>query len=239
MKEHVQVVTISKETEKEFLIRTGKMAPIEKTDEDEIVVNESVIADEWKLSDASSFESEKEETEVVEKKSVRDDGENRFYEERVSLWANKRKEKRIHPSSETEDWTIEKEMFLPSPKEKEGHHGILSIPGDIYGKLFEYQKTALIWLWELFKQKKGGILGDEMGLGKTIQIIAFLAALHFSRLLSGPILIVCPATVMKQWVQVIFNFYKGISQLVGSFSGDHVTLFRNSHGYQHSFSQQC
>jgi len=40
------------------------------------------------------------------------------------------------------------------------------------------------WLWELNQQRCGGIMGDEMGLGKTIQVIAFLAGLHYSKLLS-------------------------------------------------------
>lgn len=33
--------------------------------------------------------------------------------------------------------------------------------------------------------KTGGIIGDEMGLGKTIQIISFLAGLHYSGLLEN------------------------------------------------------
>ena len=68
--------------------------------------------------------------------------------------------------------------------------------------------------------RAGGILGDEMGLGKTIQIVTFLAGLHygFSKRWDEPrhhayarpsarhvtggvgeaILIVCPATVIHQ-----------------------------------------
>ena len=82
------------------------------------------------------------------------------------------------------------------------------IPGDIHPSLFDYQKTCVQWLWEFHCQKVGGIIGDEMGLGKTIQIIAFLAGLQYSKLLfnpeieetRGPVLVVCPATVMRQWV---------------------------------------
>lgn len=37
-------------------------------------------------------------------------------------------------------------------------------------------------MWELHRQDAGGIIGDEMGLGKTIQVIAFLAALKYSKL---------------------------------------------------------
>jgi len=42
-----------------------------------------------------------------------------------------------------------------------------------------------------------------MGLGKTIQIVTYFAGLHFSGLFK-PSVIVCPATVMKQW-QEEFN----------------------------------
>jgi len=38
-----------------------------------------------------------------------------------------------------------------------------------------------------------------MGLGKTIQTIAFLAGLNYSGLSTGATLIVCPATMLKQW----------------------------------------
>ena len=33
---------------------------------------------------------------------------------------------------------------------------------------FYYQKVEVQWLWELYCQQVGGIIGDEMGLGKTI-----------------------------------------------------------------------
>ena len=80
------------------------------------------------------------------------------------------------------------------------------IPADIYGRLFEYQKTAVKWMWELHNQRAGGIIADEMGLGKTIQVIAFLAGLHNSGLFK-PTLIVCPATVLKQWLREIRAWY--------------------------------
>ena len=41
------------------------------------------------------------------------------------------------------------------------------------------------------------ILGDEMGLGKTIQALA--AVCHLRTLDNGPVLVVCPASVMANW----------------------------------------
>lgn len=84
--------------------------------------------------------------------------------------------------------------------------GGYKIPVDIYSKLFDYQRTAIKWLWELHNQKAGGIMGDEMGLGKTIQITAFLAGLHHSNLFK-PSLIVCPATMLKQWLRELREWY--------------------------------
>ena len=62
------------------------------------------------------------------------------------------------------------------------------------------------WLWELHTQRAGGIIGDEMGLGKTIQLAAFLAGLHFSKKFKAS-LIVCPATVLRQWLRELRLWY--------------------------------
>ena len=34
---------------------------------------------------------------------------------------------------------------------------------DLYNKLYAHQKEGVLWLWSLYKKKKGGILGDDMG----------------------------------------------------------------------------
>lgn len=36
---------------------------------------------------------------------------------------------------------------------------------DLYEKLYTHQKEGVLWMWGLFKKKKGGILGDDMGWG--------------------------------------------------------------------------
>lgn len=41
-----------------------------------------------------------------------------------------------------------------------------------------------------------------MGLGKTVQVIAFLAGLQYTGLYR-PSLIVCPATVLRQWMREV------------------------------------
>ncbi|BES98255.1 DNA excision repair protein [Nesidiocoris tenuis] len=93
--------------------------------------------------------------------------------------------------------------------------GEFKCPKIIWEKLYKYQQVAVKWFWELNQQRCGGILGDEMGLGKTIQIIAFLAGLYASDLYDydteytglGPTLIVCPTTVMHQWVREFHKWF--------------------------------
>jgi DNA excision repair protein ERCC-6 len=79
--------------------------------------------------------------------------------------------------------------------------GGLSMPASLFDKLFEYQKTGIKWLAELHNACCGGCLADEMGLGKTVTVVAFLAALQYSGKLPGPVIIVAPATVLKQWAR--------------------------------------
>ena len=76
--------------------------------------------------------------------------------------------------------------------------GGLRLPGETYDGLLAHQKTSIKWLWELHCQRAGGIIGDEMGLGKTVQVAAFLCALERSGLYQ-PTLVVCPATMLRQW----------------------------------------
>ena len=126
---------------------------------------------------------------------TKDDGDELYYQRRLKNWIRKRSSERredLHP--DLPEWR------KPHPKISDARlNDNFRIPGDIFPLLFNYQKTCVQWLYELYQQNCGGIIGDEMGLGKTIQIISFLASLHHSGMLDGPILIVCPATVMKQW----------------------------------------
>lgn len=69
----------------------------------------------------------------------------------------------------------------------------------------------------------GGVLGDEMGLGKTVQMIAFLAGLCFSGLLDGTILVICPATVLHQWVQEFHKWWPPFRVGVLHSSGSYFT----------------
>lgn len=135
-----------------------------------------------------------------------DDGDEAVYQLRFGEWKQRRAQLRKANQKEADEDLPEWQLPHPTiPDAVLDDH--FKLPGDIYPSLFDYQKTCVQWLWELHSQKTGGIIGDEMGLGKTIQVIAFLAGLHYSGLLDKPVLLVVPATVMNQWVNEFHRWW--------------------------------
>ena len=153
-----------------------------------------------------------------------DDGNERLYQARLYSWVSRRSAARTKATARATGSSIaefdtpmdnaaantdlEEEWHQPHPVTPDTEFdGGYRIPGDIYPSLFDYQKTGVQWLWELYSQHVGGIVGDEMGLGKTIQVIAFLAGIHYSKKITKPIIVVAPATVMKQWVNEFHTWW--------------------------------
>ncbi|CAM5155968.1 unnamed protein product [Natator depressus] len=177
--------------------------------------------------------SEEEEENTVGNRRVkrcRDDGDEDYYKQRLRRWHKQRlkdKEERRMAEEDSDESDAEFD---------EGFR----VPGFLFRKLFKYQQTGVRWLWELHCQQAGGILGDEMGLGKTIQIIAFLAGLSYSKIRTrgsnyrfkglGPTVIVCPATVMHQWVKEFHSWWPPFRVAVlhetGSYTNKKVKLIR-------------
>uniref|UniRef100_S4RU90 Excision repair cross-complementation group 6 n=1 Tax=Petromyzon marinus TaxID=7757 RepID=S4RU90_PETMA len=162
-----------------------------------------------------------------------DDGDIEQYKQRVRRWHRGRllaKKKRLEEglsATESEESDVEFE-------------GGFKVPASLWQKLYKYQQTGVQWLWELHVKQAGGILGDEMGLGKTVQIIAFLAGLSHSKLRTrglgyryeglGPSLVVCPTTVMHQWVREFHTWWPQFRVAVlhesGSYSGKKKYMHR-------------
>jgi DNA excision repair protein ERCC-6 len=145
-----------------------------------------------------------------------DDGNEEIYQSRLNSWVQKRstaRQRKLQQDEFTDDresveQSEDDEWFRPCPDAPDHHFDNgLKLPGDIYPALFDYQKTGVQWLGELYAQQVGGIIGDEMGLGKTIQIISFLAGLHYSKKLTKPIIVVAPATVLRQWVNEFHRWW--------------------------------
>jgi SNF2 family DNA or RNA helicase len=84
------------------------------------------------------------------------------------------------------------------------HSGEAKFEAPPLGKLEEvvrpYQKHGVGWLEFLRRNGFGGILADEMGLGKTLQTLAFLKAVIDRGPDKFPSLIVCPTSLVFNWV---------------------------------------
>lgn len=209
------------ESEKDFLIRTGKITAFgntshfkieENKDYDEVVSHQNLRipgfmddvdadAEEEQLENEHNDESKYRRILSEDETRNTDDGIEEFYQNRLYTWCHRRQALR-KDMKETDSEAGKPEWFKKHPTLPDAVlDNDFRVPGDIYPSLFDYQKTGVQWLYELYCQKHGGIISDEMGLGKTIQIIAFLAGLHYSgKLEKKPVLIVCPTTVMTQWV---------------------------------------
>lgn len=87
----------------------------------------------------------------------------------------------------------------------------IGIPG-LHADLFPYQARGVQWMWETVNKTGGLILADEMGLGKTLQIIALLLMDPPEN--TAPALIVCPTSLIANWVREFGKFAPGLSLMV-------------------------
>ncbi|MAE92652.1 MAG: helicase [Pelagibaca sp.] len=87
----------------------------------------------------------------------------------------------------------------------------MSIAG-LNAKLFPFQARGVQWMWQTAKRTGGLILADEMGLGKTLQIIALLMMGPPPH--TAPALIICPTSLIANWVREIRRFAPSLNILV-------------------------
>ncbi|WP_082015786.1 DEAD/DEAH box helicase [Leisingera sp. ANG-M7] len=90
-----------------------------------------------------------------------------------------------------------------------------SLPGAIRTPLHQHQLDSFDWSLQAWQAGLPGILNaDEQGLGKTLQTIAFLTWLkeHMNQpaaLNRGPILIVAPTSLLRNWEQEVETHVEG------------------------------
>jgi superfamily II DNA or RNA helicase len=72
-----------------------------------------------------------------------------------------------------------------------------ALPEGVHAELRDYQRAGYRWLRFLSNNDLGGLLADDMGLGKTLQTLCVL---------QSPALVVCPASVLFNWVAEIQKF---------------------------------
>ncbi len=79
-------------------------------------------------------------------------------------------------------------------------------PKGFKAELRPYQLEGLSWLNFLREFELGGILADDMGLGKTVQTLAHIALEKHEKRLDKPFLVICPTSVLPNWMSEIEKF---------------------------------
>ncbi len=90
-------------------------------------------------------------------------------------------------------------------------HPAIQSPTELHATLFPYQERGLAYLVMMREIANGCILGDDMGLGKTMQAIALMC--RESELGRGSNLVVCPATLCRNWSTELKKFAPGLRVL--------------------------
>ncbi len=88
----------------------------------------------------------------------------------------------------------------------------LDVPEKVNATLRPYQRQGFNWLWFLYSYGLNGILADDMGLGKTLQTLVLLqkAKDEDGRM---PSLIICPTSVVYNWVKEAEKFTPDLAVL--------------------------
>ncbi|MCK4316050.1 MAG: DEAD/DEAH box helicase, partial [Anaerolineae bacterium] len=92
-------------------------------------------------------------------------------------------------------------------------------PRGFIGQLRPYQVRGFSWLSFLRQWGLGACLADDMGLGKTIETIALILHDLEEGRADGPILILCPTSVVGNWAREIARFAPSLQVLVHHGSG--------------------
>lgn len=79
-------------------------------------------------------------------------------------------------------------------------------PQEFCGELRPYQARGVAWLSFLERWRLGACLADDMGLGKTIQLLAFLLHLKETGREYRPTLLICPTSVLGNWLRECQKF---------------------------------
>jgi SNF2-related domain/SNF2 Helicase protein/Helicase conserved C-terminal domain len=89
----------------------------------------------------------------------------------------------------------------------------LAPPEGFAGTLRPYQERGMSWLHFLGRWGFGACLADDMGLGKTVQALALVQHLRETGH-GGPVLLVCPTSVIANWQHEATRFTPDLRVLV-------------------------
>lgn len=82
----------------------------------------------------------------------------------------------------------------------------VTVPETLKGSLRPYQEKGLRWLYTNTVKGFGTCIADDMGLGKTIQVISLILKLKEENRIKGQSLVVCPTTLLGNWVKELHGF---------------------------------
>ena len=88
-----------------------------------------------------------------------------------------------------------------------------NVPASFLATLRPYQSQGVDWLQFLASAGLGGVLADDMGLGKTVQTLAHLMIDKAAGRLDRPSLIVCPTSLIPNWLAEARRFAPDLSVL--------------------------
>ncbi|CAN5596994.1 DEAD/DEAH box helicase [soil metagenome] len=89
----------------------------------------------------------------------------------------------------------------------------LPTPAKFKGELRHYQQRGFSWLNFLSQWGLGACLADDMGLGKTVQTLALIQKQKNDGQV-GPVLLVCPTSVVSNWCKETARFTPDLSIMV-------------------------
>jgi SNF2 family DNA or RNA helicase len=95
----------------------------------------------------------------------------------------------------------------------EAYRDLVPPPG-FQGQLRPYQVVGYSWLTFVRRLGFGACLADDMGLGKTIQMIATILEYRQHATPPLPALIICPMSVVGNWVKEIARFAPELAVMV-------------------------
>ena len=91
--------------------------------------------------------------------------------------------------------------------EDQGRLIMLEQPDGLKGTLRPYQRLGYSWLTFFRNYGMGACLADDMGLGKTIQALSvLLKEKETNGSLPGPVLLICPTSVVTNWEREVRKF---------------------------------
>jgi len=128
-------------------------------------------------------------------------------------------------------WTVGKKLQVLMDKVKAFESlKVVSAPKSLKAELRPYQLEGLSWLEFLREFGLGGILADDMGLGKTVQTLAHIAREKEENRLTKPFLVVCPTSVLPNWLSEIDKFtpHLKVTALHGPARSEHFAKIAKS-----------